>query len=69
MRNKLKTHAQAAHVDFDVLLVDALFVESDLLQQVEVGPRVLQTAGTGGDYVSRVCYDVNVCVCVRCEAP
>lgn len=60
------THVQAAHVDFDVLLVDALFVESDLLQQVEVGPRVLQTAGTGGDY-AHVCVTTLACVHVCCE--
>lgn len=67
MRNKLKTHVQATHVDFDVLLVDVLFVESDLLQQVEVGPRVLQAAGTGGDYV-HVFVTTLTCACVCCEA-
>lgn len=57
------THVQAAHVDFEVLLVEVLFVESDLLQQVEVGPRVLQTAGTGGDYVRvRVTTLTRACV-------
>lgn len=37
----VEPHVQAAHVDLDALLVEALLVEADLVQQVEVGPRVL----------------------------
>lgn len=41
LQKRSEPHVQAAHVDVDALLVAALLVQADLVQQVEVGARVL----------------------------
>ena len=56
------THAQAAHVNCDVHFEAAVFVESNLLQQVEVGSGILQGSNIGRGY-TYVWFSMGVCVC------
>lgn len=48
--NVKTTHVEAAHVDFDAHAVVVLSVKSDLVQEVEVGSRVLQRQSTRSGY-------------------
>lgn len=60
--NASLTHTEAADINFDFHFEVVLFLESDLVQQVEVGSRVLQWHSTRTG--SHPCVCVIVCVCV-----
>lgn len=59
------THIQAAHVDFDVSFIVVLFMQSDLVQQVEVGLWILQKQNTRVGYTHVSSWCLWVCKC--CE--